>query len=124
MILWRRRSEPGKQKGEVKELIGKSSLGFKAPKRGGGQIETETFSHRSRPNRSRTQARRQVQAAGPAWAWGPEDRSNIEAQIPNHAEIESTEPRPALISRGGVGMRSAVRAYWSCSSESSSLPFS
>ena len=25
-----------------------------------------------------TQTRRQVQAAGPAWVWGPEDRSDIE----------------------------------------------
>ena len=49
-------------------------------------IETKTF----------TQTRRRVQAAGPAWVWGPEDRSNIETEIPNHVEIESIEPRPTL----------------------------
>ena len=49
-------------------------------------IEIETF----------TQTRRQVQAAGPAWALGPEDRSNIETEIPNHVGIESIEPRPTL----------------------------
>ena len=36
---------------------------------------------------------RQVQAAGPAWDLGPEDRNNIETNIRNHVEIESIEPR-------------------------------
>ena len=31
---------------------------------------------------------------GPAWVLGPEDRSNVETEIPNHVEIESIEPRP------------------------------
>ena len=43
-----------------------------------------------------TQARRQAQAAGPAWVSGPEDRSDIEAEIPNHVETEPIEPMPAL----------------------------
>ena len=37
-----------------------------------------------------------MQAAGPAWVLGPEDRSNIETKIPNHAEIKSIEPIPTL----------------------------
>ena len=49
-------------------------------------IDAETF----------TQTRRQVQAAGPAWALGPEDRSLFETEIPNHVEIESIEPRCTL----------------------------
>ena len=31
---------------------------------------------------------RLVRAAGPAWAWGTEDRSNIETEMPSHVEIE------------------------------------
>ena len=44
--------------------------------------------------------RRQVQAAGPAWALGPEDPSNIETEIPSHVEIEPIEPRPIPCRRG------------------------
>ena len=49
-------------------------------------IEAETLTRR----------RRKVQAAGPAWALGPEDRSNAETKIQSHVEVESIEPRPAL----------------------------
>ena len=49
-------------------------------------IGTETF----------MQTRHRVQAAGPAWALGPEDRSDVETKIPSHVEIESIEPRPTL----------------------------
>ena len=56
----------------------------------GVQIETETLSNRSKLKRSRNKK------LGPAWALGPEDRSDIETKTPNHVEIESIEPRPSL----------------------------
>ena len=53
---------------------------------GGGQIETETLSNRSKLNRLRNNK------LGPARVLGPEDRSNIEAEITNQVEIEPIEP--------------------------------
>ena len=66
---------------------------LQSPKRG-FQIETEASSNRSKTKRLRNNQ------LGPAWASGPEDRSNIETKIPIHVEIESIEPRPTL-QRGG-----------------------
>ena len=48
------------------------------------------------------QTRRQVQAAGPAWVWGPEDRSDVETEIPNHAcqnQIDRTKTYPENVIR-------------------------
>ena len=53
-------------------------------------METEMLSNRSKPKRSRNDK------LGPAWVLGPEDRSSIETEIPNHVETESIEPRPTL----------------------------
>ena len=71
-----------------------SRLGFHH-QRGGGQIETEALSNRSKPKRVGNNN------LGPTWVLCPEDRSNVETEIPNHAEIESIEPRPTLSSSEG-----------------------
>ena len=59
---------------------------------------------RSKPRRCRTDRNQhayantcRVQAAGPAWASGPEDRSKIETGVTSHVEIESIELRPTLV---------------------------
>ena len=62
-------------------------------RRGGlRSIETETL----------TRTRRQVQEADPAWVLGPEDRSSIEAEIPNDIEVESNKPRPIQKYAAGI----------------------
>ena len=40
--------------------------------------------------------RKRNEKLGQAWVLGPEDRRNIETQIPSHVEIESIELRPTL----------------------------
>ena len=57
----------------------------------GVQIETETLPSRSKPKHLRSSK------LGPAWALGPEDRNNIETELPNHVEFESIELRPTLL---------------------------
>ena len=59
--------------------------------KGGGQIETEASSNRSKPKRLRNMR------LGPAWVLGLEDQRNIETKIPSHVEIEAIELRPTLL---------------------------
>ena len=56
----------------------------------GVQIKTGALPSRSRPKRFTQQARPSI------GLFCPEDRSSIEAKIPNHVDIEPIEPRPAL----------------------------
>ena len=52
-----------------------STPGWVSITKGGVEIETDTLSNRSKPKHLRNKL-------GPAWAYGPEDRSNIETEIP------------------------------------------
>ena len=67
-----------------------SKSGWASIAKGGeAEIQTEAF-NRSKPKRLRHDK------LGPAWVLGPEYRSDIETKIPNHFEVESIEPRPAV----------------------------
>ena len=64
------------------------------------QVETEALSN---PSETTTLCGDKL---GPAWAVGPEDRSSIETEIPNHLEIKSIEPRPTLCCIDAVSLSS------------------
>ena len=89
-------------------------VGLRSPK-GVVQLETETLTNRSKP-KSLPNAK-----IGPAWALGPDDRSNIETEIPSRVEIESMEPRPTLLANlhkislsGSVTLTGGAAAYHVC----------
>ena len=67
-----------------------SKAGWASIAKGGVHIDADTLSQRSKPKRSRSRK------LGPAWVLGPEDRSDLEANMPKRVEIESIEPSPSL----------------------------